>query len=119
MLIVQVTVNVSPAVTLTALKTFLANIPSVPVLVSLNNPASVIEYGPPVIEPNDLVIVATEAPVEPTPDVVALTIGDYAVGHRHYIVRVVDALDVALGGHGNARDLGAWLDAKLSGNLTG
>src|SRR3989344_9352033 len=72
MLIVQVTVSVSPLLTVTPANVFLANIPSVPDLVSLNNPASVTTTV--AVGENDFVIVATEAPPAPVPDAVALAI---------------------------------------------
>jgi len=50
-------------------------------------------------------------------NVKALTSGDNGVRHRHYVIRVVDALQIAFAGHGDALDLGAWLNTKLGGKL--
>ena len=50
-------------------------------------------------------------------NVKALTSRHNGVRHRHHIVRVVDAFQIAFAGHSNALHLGAGLYAKLRRNL--
>lgn len=50
-------------------------------------------------------------------NVKALTSRHDGVRHRHHIIRVVDAFQIALAGHGNALHLGAGLHAKLRRKL--
>ena len=52
-------------------------------------------------------------------NVKTLTGGDQRIRHRHDVIRVVDALQIALAGHGDTLHLGAWLNAKLRRKLHG
>ena len=62
--------------------------------------------------------IATLAILEvPCKNVEPLAGADDSVWDAHNVVRVVDALQVAFGGHSNAFDLRRWLDTKLGGDF--
>ena len=52
-------------------------------------------------------------------NVKALTGGDQRIRHRHNVIRIVDAFQVALAGHGDALHLGAGLNTKFRRKFQG